>query len=47
MPVELERILSRKSIEWSNIKESILYMKPYSAYDYFKENARTYYNYFN
>ena len=47
MPVELERILSKKSIEWSNIKESILYMKPYSAYDYFKENAKTYYNYFN
>ena len=47
IPVELERILSKKSIEWDNVKESILYMKPYSARDYLRESARNYYDYFN
>ena len=47
IPEELERIMSQKSIEWNNIKESVLYMQPSVAYDCLFQKSKEYYDYFN
>lgn len=47
IPVELERVMSQKSIEWNNLKESILYMQPNTAHDYLSEKSKEYYDFFS
>lgn len=47
IPVELEKAISKKSIEWQNIKEWLLYMQPWTAQDYLVEKSEEYYRYFN
>ena len=46
IPVELERIMSKKSWEWSDIKDSILYLEPYNSRDYLAKVAKEYHDYF-
>jgi hypothetical protein len=46
IPVELERIMSKKATERNEIKESILYMQPYSAQEHLSKKAKYYYEYF-
>ena len=47
IPVELERAISQKSIEWKNIKEWLLYMQPLAAQNFLAEKSKEYYRYFN
>lgn len=46
IPVELERMMSKKSWEWNEIKNSLLYMEPYTARDHLAEKAKEYHDYF-
>jgi hypothetical protein len=39
IPEYLERIMSQKSIEWDNLKKSVLYMEPKVAHDYLIEKS--------
>jgi len=47
IPVELERIMSQKSIEWNQVKLSILYMEWQPAKDYLEKKSMEYYQFFN
>ena len=47
IPVELERIMSQKSAEWDQVKESILYMDWIAAKKYLEQKSEEYYNFFN
>lgn len=47
IPVELERAMSQKSIEWDKLKQSILYMDPYTALDCLAEKSKEYYDFFH
>ena len=47
IPEYLERIMSQKSIEWGNLKKSVLYMEPKVAHDYLIEKSEECFNFFN
>jgi len=47
IPVELERIMSQKSIEWDDLKRTILYMDPDYWHDYLVKKSREYYDFFS
>ena len=47
IPVELERIVSQKSIEWNQVKESILYMDWVAAKKYLERKSEEYFHFFN
>lgn len=46
IPVELERIMSQKSTEWNQVKESILYMDWVAAKKYLERKSEEYYQFF-
>ncbi len=46
IPVEIERLMSKKSAEWQDAKDAILYMQPYTAQDFLSKKAKEYYEYF-
>ena len=47
IPEYLERIMSQKSIEWNNLKKSILYMQPNTAHNYMVNKSKEFFDFFN
>lgn len=47
IPIQLERIISKKMQDWKKEKDMIYYMTPYMAQQYLLTKAKEYYDYFD
>ena len=47
IPIQLERIISKKMQDWEKEKDMIYYMTPYMAQQYLLTKAKEYYDYFD